>query len=148
MSVDKPAVDLHRGAFVVVTGGRDYPWDEGMDTFLFTALLHYFAPISEIWHGGAIGVDTECAVIAKRFGIATRTFLTEPVLLPQDIQRALLARNAKMMDELDAAIRHDGRRGLAVAFPGQEGTAHAVGHAHRRSIHVVDLRARPYPRKP
>ncbi len=147
MSIDKLVVDLQAGALVVVTGGRDYPWgyDDGC---LFTELLRYHEPIAEVWHGGAVGVDTNAAEIARRFGIATRTFLPEPVLLPQDIQRALLARNAKMMDELDAAIRHDGRRGLAVAFPGQEGTAHAVGHAHRRSIHVVDLRARPYPRKP
>ena len=142
----RPDVDLNLGAIVAVTGGRDYPWDD-MDTFLFTALLHYFSPIAEVWHGGAVGVDTKAAEIAKRYGIATRVFLPEPVLLPQDLPRALLARNAKMMDELDAAIRHDHRRGLGVAFPGLDGTDNCVGHALRRSIHMVDLRARPYPKK-
>jgi len=142
----RPALDLQQGAIVVVAGGRDYPWSDE-DTFLFMALLHYHQPIAEIWHGGAIGVDTKVAEIAEHYGISTRVFLPEPVLLPQERTRALLARNAAMMDELDSAIRHDHRRGFAVAFPGQDGTANAVGHAHRRSVHVIDLRARPYPKK-
>lgn len=140
-------IDLERGAIVVVTGGRDYPWGYD-DDLLFTEILRYHAPIAEVWHGGAVGVDSNAAEIARRYGIATRGFLPEPVLLPQDLARALLARNAKMMDALEAAIRHEHRRGFAVAFPGQDGTDNAVGHGHRRSIHVVDLRARPYSRKP
>lgn len=134
---------MTEGAIVAVTGGRGYVL-QAIDKALLVSLLHYHAPIAELWHGGAVGADAGAAEVAVEFGLSARVFLPEPVLLPEDTQRANLVRNVRMMDELDAAIRHDNRRGFVIAFPGQSGTDHAVAQALRRSIHVVDLRARPY----
>jgi len=123
----------------VVTGGRDYPWSWRDDELLQALLVFHGA--TELWHGGAIGVDTQAGELAKRLGLSVRVFLPEPVLLPSELPRALMDRNTKMVDWLVAAIRHDAARGFAVAFPGQEGTKDAADKLLRRRIHLVDLRA-------
>ena len=131
------------GCIVAVTGGRDYMWSDH-DTDMLVMLLAYHSPIGAIWHGGATGVDEHVDQIAGLAGIPRRVFLPDPVLLPTEIVHSLIGRNARMMAELDAAIRHEGRRGVLFGFPGKDGTANCIGHALRRSIHTVDLRSRIY----
>jgi hypothetical protein len=135
-------------AICVVTGGRDYPWGVD-DAYLLELIWRFHAPVGELWHGGAVGVDQGAARLAAELGIPVRVFLPEPELFADHHEIANVKRNARMMVDLEAAIRHEHRRGFAVAFPGHDGTDNAVGHALRRGIHVVDLRSRPYsPRTP
>lgn len=125
---------------VSVSGGRAYRWSDA-DTDLFDRLVRFFG-VTEIWHGGAIGVDEAVDRRARLLGLGVRVFLPEPTLLPGDLARALLARTAKMIDELDQAVHHEGHLGGVWLWPGGEGTDFAAGHARRRRLSVVDLRWR------
>lgn len=126
-----------------VAGGRKYPWSDE-DTDLFEHLVRFLG-ITEIWHGGAIGVDSQIDLHARRLGLGVRTFLAEPVLFGDDPPRALLARTAAMIDDLDHKIHVEGHRGCVLVWPGNEGTDFACGHARRKRLHVIDLRMRGRP---
>lgn len=131
-----------RDGIAVVSGGRRYTFGPA-DVAMLDMLLEYHA-IGEVWHGGAIGVD-ECASIrAVELGLGTRVFLPEPTLFLADMKRKLLERNKHMIADLDAAVHHEGRRGIVIAFVGEDGTNNLVEHAHRARLHVIDLRAHPH----
>lgn len=135
------------GAIVVVTGGRDVRWRDDHAEILTTILILY-SPIAALWHGGATGIDEGAGKYARTCGIPVRVFLPEPSLLPEQISYELVKRNDVMMSELAAAMLHENRRGVAIAFPGNDGTDNAARAALRRSIDVVDLRSSPLLRNP
>lgn len=128
---------------LVVTGGRRYPWSM-VDDELLDHLIDFLG-VTEIWHGGALGVDEAAAGHARARGLGVRVFLPQPALIPEQITWELVRRNATMMDALAAAVHHERRRGTVGAWPGGEGTANAVSAAIRRSLHVIDLRMRIFP---
>lgn len=134
---------MAEGMILVVTGGRRYPWSM-VDDELLDHLIDFLG-VSEIWHGGAVGVDEAAAAHARARGLAVRVFLPQPSLLPEQVAWELIRRNKTMLDALAATINHERRRGSVAAWPGGEGTANAVSTAIRLSLHVIDLRMRILP---
>jgi predicted Rossmann-fold nucleotide-binding protein len=125
---------------VCVVGGRSYEWNEHDENDAVLAALFAYLGATEVWTGGATGVDEHATRLAKSRGLSVRTFLPEPDLFGHDF--APLRRNEQMMDELDAVVHVDGRQGCVVAFPGEDGTDNAVRQALRRRLNVIDLRPR------
>lgn len=104
-----------------VTGGRDHPpfrpFYEKLFLTRLKALYEPYNPVTELWHGGARGADTEAALWAKNAGLRSRLFRAEWGVFHR---RAGIVRNERMADALGCSDDIT----LLIAFPGGVGTAH------------------------
>jgi hypothetical protein len=118
---------------VVVSGGREYQL-RSVECALFSVLLQALGA-TELYHGGARGVDTVAGAIAKDIPIPVRVFhpnygIEIPNLAPK-------IRNTEM---LQMAVSEVGKEQVVlVVFPGDHGTSHAFVSAIGFGIPCIDF---------
>jgi hypothetical protein len=110
---------------VLVCGARDWTQEEAV--FGFLAAQHAIAPMSELIHGGAPGVDSIAGKWARLNDIPVREF-------PADWQAHGRAAGP-MRNQLMIEASPD----LVIALFGRRGTADTVRRAKKRKIAVIEF---------
>jgi hypothetical protein len=124
-------------SIAIVCGDRYYLWSD-RDSELLRSLLGFLG-VTDVWHGGASGVDLSAACVADEMGLRVRTFHPHPELFGGVHARALVERNQEMAQRGYEEVR-DGSEVAVIAWPGGEGTANMMAAAVRNRLRIVDLR--------
>lgn len=124
-------------SIAIVCGDRHYAWVE-RDSELLRSLLTFLGA-TDVWHGGATGVDKSAAIVADEMGLRVRTFHPHPELFGGVHARALIERNKEMAQRGYEEVR-DGSEVCCIAWPGGDGTANMMAVATRNRLRLIDLR--------